>query len=451
MIASQLHAPTPEHAEMAVRRVGQLAAMLDQAAGRYRDGVAAGRPPARVNVARSLSQIDGYLATPVEQDPFVRLPGPADWPGAEEWRNRLADAVGAARPDDRPGLCHLPDGSELYQELIEVAFHDSIPGHHLQLAIAAERTDLPAFQRLAHRHTAFVEGWGLYAERLADEMGLYEGDIDRLGMLGADAWRACRLVVDTGLHAMGWTRQQAIDFVAGRYIGMPGQALAYKVGQLARTDLVPPAQTPQGLREPRWVCASRPPAAVGRGGTFWPASEGGWVERRQVIDGLDVDLLRALRESPKVGVLELSRLLGVARGTVQSRLDRMERAGIITGYGPDVDVGAAGYPVQAFATLEIAQGALEQVAAELAALPAVLEAYATTGSSDVLCRLAASSHEDLQDTLLALNRSPTVARSTSVVVLSVVVAPRTLPLLESQPRTGPRRAPAYRDTPEAPA
>jgi DNA-binding Lrp family transcriptional regulator len=179
-------------------------------------------------------------------------------------------------------------------------------------------------------------------------------------------------------------------------------------------------------------------------------SGGGRVERRQSIDVLDIDLLRALRDSPKVGVLELSRLLGVARGTVQARLDRMERAGIITGYGPDVDVGAAGYPVQAFATLEIAQGALEQVAAELAALPAVLEAYATTGSADVLCRLAASSHEDLQETLLALNRSPTVARSTSVVVLSVVVAPRALPLLESEPRTGPRRAPAYRATRESP-
>ena len=79
---------------------------------------------------------------------------------------------------------------------------------------------------------------------------------------------------------------------------------------------------------------------------------------------------------------------------------------MITGYGPDVDVAAAGFPVQAFVSLEIAQGSLDDVAAELAALPAVLEAYATTGSSDVLCRLAASSHEDLQQALLDLNRSP---------------------------------------------
>ena len=164
------------------------------------------------------------------------------------------------------------------------------------------------------------------------------------------------------------------------------------------------------------------------------------------LDALDVDLISALRASPRAGVLELSRTLGVARGTVQARLDRMERGGVITGYGPDVDLAAAGYPVQAFATLEIAQGQLADVAAELAALPAVLEAYATTGSSDVLCRLGASSHQDLQDTLLALGRSPTIARSTSVVVLSVVVAPRVLPLLEMQPRTGPSRAPAYGTT-----
>jgi DNA-binding Lrp family transcriptional regulator len=165
------------------------------------------------------------------------------------------------------------------------------------------------------------------------------------------------------------------------------------------------------------------------------------------LDALDIDLLRALHDSPRAGVLELSRTVRVARGTVQARLDRMEESGILTGYGPDLDVAAAGYGVQAFVTLEIAQGALDEVTAELTALPAVLEAYATTGSSDVLCRLAASSHEDLQQTLLALNRSPVVSRSTSVVVLSVVVPSRALPLLESTPRNAPRRAPAYRDAP----
>ena len=164
------------------------------------------------------------------------------------------------------------------------------------------------------------------------------------------------------------------------------------------------------------------------------------------LDALDIDLLAAMRANPRVGVLELSRILQVARGTVQARIDRLERAGVIIGYGPDLDLGAAGFGVQAFVSLEIAQGALEEVGAELTGHPAVLEAYATTGSSDVLCRIAASSHEHLQQVLLALDRSPVVSRSTSVVVLSVVVPTRTVPLLQSLPREGPLRAPAYRDS-----
>lgn len=125
-----------------------------------------------------------------------------------------------------------------------LAFHESVPGHHLQIAISQEIRGLP----LVRRHggsTAFVEGWALYSERLCDELGLYSGDVDRLGMLSFDAWRASRLVVDTGIHAMGWTRRQAIDYLAAntllaennvenevdRYIATPGQALAYKVGQ----------------------------------------------------------------------------------------------------------------------------------------------------------------------------------------------------------------------------
>jgi uncharacterized protein (DUF885 family) len=139
---------------------------------------------------------------------------------------------------------HAPDGKARY-ETASIAFHEAIPGHHLQLAIATELTDVPRFRRYSLANTAYVEGWGLYSERLADDMGLYRNDLDRLGMLAADSMRACRLVVDTGLHALGWTRQRAIDFMAAnmpvsveevtvevdRYIGMPGQALAYKLGQ----------------------------------------------------------------------------------------------------------------------------------------------------------------------------------------------------------------------------
>ena len=130
-------------------------------------------------------------------------------------------------------------------ETASVAYHEAIPGHHLQLTIATELTDLPRFQRFSTGHTAFVEGWALYTERLADEMGLYRDDLDLLGMLVNDAWRACRLVVDTGMHALGWTRQRAIDLMAAhmpvgideiatevdRYIAIPGQALSYKIGQ----------------------------------------------------------------------------------------------------------------------------------------------------------------------------------------------------------------------------
>jgi uncharacterized protein (DUF885 family) len=139
---------------------------------------------------------------------------------------------------------HAPEDKARY-ETASIAFHEAIPGHHLQIAIATELTDVPSFRRFSLANTAYVEGWGLYSERLAEDMGLYRNDMERIGMLAADSIRACRLVVDTGLHALGWTRQQAIDFMAAntpvsveevtveidRYIGMPAQALAYKLGQ----------------------------------------------------------------------------------------------------------------------------------------------------------------------------------------------------------------------------
>lgn len=161
------------------------------------------------------------------------------------------------------------------------------------------------------------------------------------------------------------------------------------------------------------------------------------------LDRLDLALVAALTESPRIGQLELSRRLKVARATVQARLQRLESAGVITGYGPDIDLDAAGQPVSAFVSLEIAQGALDELTAELEQIPNVVEAYATTGEGDVLCKLAAPSHAALQETLLRLTRTPLVVRSTSVVVLSTVVPRRVLPLLaESVERTP--RAPAYR-------
>ena len=164
------------------------------------------------------------------------------------------------------------------------------------------------------------------------------------------------------------------------------------------------------------------------------------MAEKRPLDALDVALLAALRAHPRAGALELSRITGVARATVSSRLQRMEDGGVVIGYGPDVDVGAAGFGVQAFVTLEIAQGAIEDVQRDLEAIPGLLEAHATTGSGDVLCRVAATSHEALQQVLVDLNRSPAVVRSTSVVALSTLVPWRTLPLLQSAAAPGTGRA-----------
>jgi uncharacterized protein (DUF885 family) len=149
----------------------------------------------------------------------------------------------------RPGTYYvntfdLP--SRTYSRLASTTYHEAIPGHHFQIALEGENEALNLFRRFAARYAggAYVEGWGLYAERLADEMGLYRNEAERFGMLDAQAWRAARLVVDTGMHSLRWTRQQSIDTLLGagltetdavietdRYIAWPAQALTYKTGQ----------------------------------------------------------------------------------------------------------------------------------------------------------------------------------------------------------------------------
>ncbi len=398
--AAQRRAPDAGSAEAQLRRLGRLPGSLAGAVSRWREGEAAGRVPARAALARSRAMLRGYLATPLDDDPFVHLGLPDGWDGADDWRARASEVVrdavrpaygavlGAldglhevARDDDRPGLCHVPGGEALYAslarratttdltpqeihdlgmaELTEVlpaqwrevgaaavgiedqqalfahlradpsmryrdaaeilalaeaaieralavapsafesmpdapvdvqpvpaalapglppayyqappadgsrpgtyfantheptrrnrfeaeviAFHEAVPGHHLERAQAAELTDVPTFQQRG-AYMAYSEGWGLYTERLADELGLYSSEVMRLGMLSADAWRSVRLVVDTGIHALGWSRERALDLMVDhcpidrdeaaveidRYIGMPGQALSYKVGQ----------------------------------------------------------------------------------------------------------------------------------------------------------------------------------------------------------------------------
>ena len=404
-----MSAPDPTSATMMLERLRHVPDALEQLAGRFLEGAAAGRTPAAICVSRSVNMIEGYLSSPLDDDVVVTLAGPppvkgqADWDGEAAWRSELrqiaAEVVRPAyrrfadrltgellplsRDDDHCGLSWLADGGpELYAALVahhtsldlppeeihamgmeevteklpaeyaevggrlfgitdpaavlvrlrqdpslryrtadeimadardafesasavmggwfgrlpqapctieavpdflapdsptayyfpppgdgsrggtyfvntdkpenkaryetaSIAFHEAIPGHHLQLAIAMELTGLPSFRRFSLSNTAYVEGWGLYSERLAEEMGLYRNDLDRMGMLAADSMRACRLVVDTGLHALGWNRARAIDFMVAnspmsveeveveidRYIGMPGQALAYKLGQ----------------------------------------------------------------------------------------------------------------------------------------------------------------------------------------------------------------------------
>jgi uncharacterized protein (DUF885 family) len=398
----QLTLQTPENADAMVAKASKAGRVFDQAIERLRQGIGNDRTPPAILVEKSLKQIDDYLASPIEADGFMRLAPPEgmDESAVSEWRDRLAEQVQsvvrpalaryramvaaevlpASRPQEKAGLCWLPDGDEVYARAVRsftsldldpktvhqsglddiaqledeyremaagvlgttditeiydrlrndaelrfttseevqasgqdaldranaavpqwfgrlpeapcilqpipevgaadatiayylppandgsrpgiffinitepttrtrfeseaLAFHESVPGHHFQIAIAQELEDLPQFRKNATA-TAYVEGWGLYTERLADEMGLYSSELARMGMLSFDSWRSARLVVDTGLHALGWSRRQAIDYLienspqaennivneVDRYIGYSGQALAYKIGQ----------------------------------------------------------------------------------------------------------------------------------------------------------------------------------------------------------------------------
>jgi uncharacterized protein (DUF885 family) len=392
----KLAVPDPAVAEAMVGKFEHVAVYFHDLADRHREGVASARTPAQFAVAQTVSQLDDWLGTPVNQDPMLAVQDPPSGMDAARWHERLLAVVQKqvrpaaeryrdvlrvevaphARSDERCGLVHLPDGAEIYAkaaafyttvdtspadihqvgleqvtslareyaalgpevvgtsdvpsvfaalrddpalhhtsgeeivaaskaamakaraamgdwfgrvprsdcdveatttgaiayyfapprdgsrggvffmnvsdpegwgrfEIENTSYHEGIPGHHLQLGIAAELDGIPEFRKRAFI-AAYGEGWGLYTERLADEMGLYSSPLDRMGMLSADSMRACRLVVDTGMHALGWSRQQAVDYMmanspmrAGhvaaeidRYAVTPGQALSYMIGRL---------------------------------------------------------------------------------------------------------------------------------------------------------------------------------------------------------------------------
>jgi uncharacterized protein (DUF885 family) len=199
---------------------------------------------ARGQIERALAVAPDYFGTLPRAGCEVRPVEPykeADAPAAYYY----APAVDGSRP----GIYYvntydLPSRS--YVGLASMSFHEAVPGHHFQIALQTEHPSLNAFRRMGSRMAgmAYVEGWGLYSERLADEMGLYRNEAERFGMLDGQSHRAARLVVDTGLHAFHWTRQRAVEQLlaaglsetdagieADRYVVLPGQALTYKTGQ----------------------------------------------------------------------------------------------------------------------------------------------------------------------------------------------------------------------------
>lgn len=243
---------------------GEMQAIIDQVGfqGDFQDFLAWLRTEPRFRYQDPEALLQAYLAMSKRIDPllpplFGKLPrtpyGVRAIPEISAPDTTTAYYMPPSADGLRPGWYYVnlyrPQDRPTY-EIPVLSVHEAVPGHHLQIALAQEMQDVPRFRRFGG-FTAFTEGWGLYSESLGEEMGLYDDPYDRFGYLTYDMWRAVRLVVDTGMHTLGWSRQQAIDFFKenaakteldivneiDRYIGWPGQALAYKVGQLKIREL----------------------------------------------------------------------------------------------------------------------------------------------------------------------------------------------------------------------
>jgi uncharacterized protein (DUF885 family) len=213
--------------------------------------------------SRMAKRIDGKLPSlfgRLPRLPYGVEPVPADLAPKYTGGRYVPAPVGGTRAGTYWVNTYALESRPLYT-LESLTLHEAVPGHHLQIALQQELTGLPKFRGDA-RVGAFVEGWALYSERLGLEAGFYQDPYSDFGRLTYEMWRACRLVVDTGLHAQGWTRQQARDYLAentalsrheigtevDRYIAWPGQALAYKIGELKIRELRAKAERELGPR-----------------------------------------------------------------------------------------------------------------------------------------------------------------------------------------------------------